>query len=216
MTSFQNIKSNQIRELLQDLLDHTPAIYHSQGAFMECIEFFRKEDWESTIDSFIELTEATKHYFSDEFWNKLRQASKQMGLKNQVEYCKQQLLRNSEAKQVIPFGWTSERTGAHTYNMHISDILQEKWTTERREKDKAASLLHEGGIHFKPQGKTGIIYYVEDGKLAEVRWEEGEIFWTGFSGDWALPAQTKMSAEEYIRMRSALKQWTEAKGINFF
>ncbi len=151
-----------------------PEYYRTHRQFINCVEYLEHREWGLALDSLIELTEETGHYFSEEFWNGLADAANKMGLGDKADYCRQQIQRNmTEIKSKTPFGWTTVKSDDTHFVHHISDKLKNEWVRERREKDKVLSLTNKEGIHLKSHGRSGFIYIVDKGRVAEIDFELG-------------------------------------------
>lgn len=170
---FRSKENNEsVDNLIQKQLDYLPEVYHSHRQYKNCIEFLENREWALALDSLIELSEETGHYFSNEFWNSLLEVAKRMNLSNEEEYFLDQLKRNqSDLEHRIPFGWAEVKHDENLYETHTSEKNVQHWNSERRIKDNIVTLTKVNGVYRQSSGRCGIIYIVEDGNLSEISYE---------------------------------------------
>ncbi len=200
------------QKILQRLVEYMPDEYAQQKQFLNCREYLEYNEFGLALDSLIELTSETDHYFSEEFWQELKKAAKEMDMKSAVDYSNEQLKRNAtDLDSITPFGWSTLKVDNTHYQSFISSKLKNEWAEERREKDKIQRILTKNGIHHKPHGRSGYIYYVKDGKLAEVEYElgmEGLILWFDSVNEWVLPEHRSFDDREKEELKNAIIEWS--------
>jgi len=79
------------QKILQRLVEYMPDEYTKQRQFVNCKEYLAHNELELALESLIELTAETDHYFSEEFWLELTKAAKQMNMTDAVKYSNNQL-----------------------------------------------------------------------------------------------------------------------------
>ena len=205
-------KESKPATILQRLIDYTPQHYRTHSQFKDSVEYLEHQEWGLALDSLIELADESGDYFSEEFWSQLGDAADKMGLKEQADYCKVQIKRNEkEINSKTPFGWTTVKIDDTHFQHHISDKLKEQWTDERRQKDKVWSLTDKEGIHLKSKGRSGFIYLVDKGRIAEMDYElgiNGLILFFEMIDHWTIPTKIKMTNEEKNEIRQRLTIWS--------
>jgi len=202
--------------IIQRMIDYMPEHYKTHDQFKNSVEYLDHREWGLALDSLIQLTEETGHYFSEEFWLGLAGAADSMGLQVKVDFCREQISRNKRAiNSKTPFGWTTVKIDDTHFQHHISLKLKDEWTRERRVKDKVSTLMNREGIHLKSHGRSGFIYLVDKGRIAELEFElgvNGLILYFDTVDHWTIPEKTKMTEEERELMQTQLTNWsTETK-----
>lgn len=193
-----------------------PKEYENHRQFIYCKEFLGHYEWELALQSLIELTQESEHYFSEEFWNELARAANLMNLRTEENFCFEQLEKNSkELPFNTPFGWTTKKTDGSAYQHFISEKLKQEWTEKRRKKDQVDKLINQEGVHLKSYGRGGYIYYTKKGRLAELEYELGTqgiiIYFDSVKG-WSLPSPKSFQENEKELFRKDLSQWSVQKG----
>ena len=210
-----NRKQLQLKENFQLLKDSVPELHKKHPKWVQCIAYADKAKWASALSSLIEIADSSRFYFSEQFWSIASEAAQLLNRKEETAECQKQITRLKHDQVILPFGWTSKKNGAGIFEVYISRKLQEDWDTERRRKDGLTSLVNKEGFHFKPHGKMGYVYYVSQGKIAEVEWHEGEIEGSTFSKYWIYPEKSLLTDEEFQEAYAALKQWAALESIPF-
>lgn len=105
------------------------------------------------------------------------------------------------------------------FNHEIPKGELNKWKQKRREKDRVNRLLEKNGFHDRPDGRTGIIYYVENGRVCEIEYElsgvkEFDIL-INFDQleEWFLPNNSMISPNEKAFIKEKLNAWLKEKKI---
>ena len=188
-----------------------PEFYKTQRKFINCVEFLENREWELAVDSLIELTDETEHYFSEELWLGLADSADKMDLTEKANYCRKQIKRNEEdIKSKTPFGWTTIKFDDTHFQHHISEKLKEEWATERHEKDKVKALIRKEGVHLKSYGRSGFLYITYNGKIAEVEFElgmKGLILYFNSLTNWSLPTKQTLTADEKQKIKIDINNW---------
>lgn len=200
-------------KILQRIVDYMPNEYIEQRQFVNCKEYLEHREWGLALESLIELTSETDHFFSEEFWQELSKSAKVMGMDDAVKYCNKQLKRNaSELNSITPFGWSTLKVDETHFQTFISEKLKNEWATERRAKDKIEKLLAKNGIHHKPHGRSGFIYYVKNNFLSEVEYElgvNGFIIWFDSVKGWVIPVEKEFMEGEKEEFRNSIIEWSK-------
>ena len=72
----KNIRKPSPKKQLGRLLEYIPDFYKDHRQYKNATDYFEHHEWELTLESLIELTEETGHYFSEEFWETLADTAK--------------------------------------------------------------------------------------------------------------------------------------------
>ena len=75
------------KEQLSYLIDYIPDFYKDQRQYINAVDYLKNGEWGLTLESLIELSEETGHYFSEEFWQRLADAAKSMSRSELLNYC---------------------------------------------------------------------------------------------------------------------------------
>jgi len=200
-----------VEQTIRRLVDYMPDFYRTHRQFVNCVEFLDKNEWELALDSLIELVNETGHYFSEDFLRGLADSADKMGLTYKGDYCRKQIKRNEkEVKSKTPFGWTTIKFNDTHFQHHISEKLKEEWATERRINDKVQELLKEEGVYVKSHGRSGYIYFVTNGKIAEIDFDLGAnafILYFSKTTNWELPERLPLTPEEKQNIRNGIMNW---------
>jgi hypothetical protein len=200
-------------QIIKCMVEYMPEFYTAHKQFKDCVEFLKHLELELALKSLINLTVETEHYFSEEFWLALAYAADKMNITSESDYCRQQIQRNEkEVKTKTPFGWTTLKIDDTHFQHYISEKLKEEWVFERREKDKALNLTDKNGVHLKSHGRSGYIYYVDNGRMAEVEFElgiNGIILDYDNTNNWTLPTKEPMSSKEKQKLKEEIMKWAK-------
>ena len=163
------------KDQLNYLIDYIPDFYKDQRHYINAVDYLEHSEWDLTLESLIELTEQTGHYFSEEFWERLADAAKSMKLSELSDHCSEQIDRNQQdLRSKTPFGWTTIKFDDNHFQHHIAEKIKERWIAERHSRDNVNSLLKKGdGIYLKMNERSGTLYVISEKRLAEVELELG-------------------------------------------
>jgi len=213
---FNFIKRKQKKDFspeqtMRHLIEYMPKFYETQRQYVNCIDFLENREWEPALDSLIELADETGHYFSEDYWLGLADSADKMKLNKKSNYCRQQIKRNEkDIKSKTPFGWTTVKIDDNHFQSHISEKLKDEWAVKRRNKDQVLNLIDNDGVHLKSHGRTGFIYIVDNGKIAEVEFElgvNGLILYFSNVIKWELPTRLIMTTEDKQKIRNNIIIW---------
>jgi hypothetical protein len=206
-----NKLDSSVKKIITRIIDYMPDYYKTHRPFLNCLGFMEHNEWELALDSLIELTQETKHYFSEDFWTGLASSADKMNMKEQALFCRKQIDKNSEeVKFKTPFGWTTVKIDDSHFQQHISEKLKDEWANERRKKDNILGLIDKIGIHNKSHGRSGFLYYVTDGRIAELEYElgmKGLIVWFDATCKWIYPTKQDLNSKDTNDIKAALQDW---------
>lgn len=120
---------------------------------------------------------------------------------------------------VISNGFTTTKISDTVYETHISEEQKQIWDNERWEKDNVIKLLTKEGFHIKSHGRSGSIYYIEQGKMCEVYFEISGVpqydILPAFSQlkTWKLPNKIPLTKDEKNRIEKELIIWLKDQNI---
>lgn len=199
-------------QTMRRLIEYMPEFYKTHRQYINCVDFLEHREWELALDSLIELADETGHYFSEDYWIGLADSAEKMKLSKKSNYCRQQIKRNeNDIKSKIPFGWTTIKIDSNHFQSHISEKLKDEWATKRRDKDQVLSLIDKDGVHLKSHGRTGFIYVVDNGRIAEIEFElgvNGLILYFSNMTNWELPTRLLLTTEEKLNIRNKISNWS--------
>jgi hypothetical protein len=200
-------------QTIRRMISYMPEFYKTHRQFENCTEFLANGEWGLALESLIELADETEHYFSEDFWKALIEASDKMKLEQSAKYCRQQILRNErDIKSKTPFGWTTVKIDDTHFQHHIAEKLKQNWETERRSKDRVTDLIKEDGVHLKSNGRSGYIYIVDKGRIAEVYYElgvNGLILYFQDTTTWTIPVKQELTLTEKQVIKNQIIQWAD-------
>ena len=195
------------------MIYYIPEFYKNHKQFKNSIEFYEKKEFGLALESLVELTDETEHYFSQEFWTELSKAANTMEMNKVASYCKKQSKNTlKDLGYKLPFGWTTYKISENNFKVHISEKLKGEWKTERWKKDGIEKVLNKNGIHFSNKGRNGYIYFIENGKLIEFEWEleiGGIRLWFESENYWYLPTKSDLKKEDKLRIKNLIIEWAE-------
>lgn len=198
-------------QIFQRLIDYLPEVHLSHRVFGHVQMHMRTRQWEWVLLSLIELADKSGHYFSEEYWLSLAAAARQLDKPDKEAYCKAQVARNrEEVKMATPFGWTTVKIGEQQFQHYIAPRIREEWDMARHKRDEVDSLLEKDGVHQKTDGRSGRLYYVNNGRLAETEYEfgmDGLILYFAYTTHWIRPEKTPLTSEERELVRKAITDW---------
>ncbi|TXD81023.1 hypothetical protein ESY86_19405 [Subsaximicrobium wynnwilliamsii] len=198
-------------QIIKNLIDYLPADYNDQRQLKDSIEFLNQNELGLALDSLIELTEETGHYFSDKYWLDLADAADKMELIKERDFCHQQIRKTeTELKFKVSFGSTVEKIDDNHFQDYTSEKIKDNWAKERREKDNVEQLMNNDGLHFKSHGRNGFFYFVDKGKLAEIEYElgvNGLIIWFNSTDNWAKPSKLPLTTDEKLTIKTEIEKW---------
>ena len=140
---------------------YVPEFYKDSEQFKESKEFLDHNEWGLGLESLIEMADESGDYFSEDFWHDLATCADKMQMAQQADYCRQQVIKSEkEVGNKTPKGWTTIKIDDTNFQHHIAEIVKDKLTSERHQKDKLNNLLKTNGFHIKHHGRAGIIYYI--------------------------------------------------------
>jgi len=216
-TEPHNLPPAAILRLTQE---YVPEFYRNSKHYKDSKEFLAHNEWGLALESLIEMANESGHYFSETFWLNLSTCAGKMQMNKEADYCHQQILRNERELQTkIPNGWTTIRLDATHYEHKIAEIVEDKWTSERREKDKVYKLLKQNGFHLKSYGRAGTIYYIDNGKVLEIGFEMSGVPQYDLLLDfdniesWAIPKGEPLNTNQRAEIRQQFLEWLKAKRI---
>jgi len=203
-------------QIIRRLVHYMPGFYQSHVGYKNCIDFVERHELEWALESLIVLALDSGHYFAEEYWADLAVAAGEMNMKKEVAICRQQIDRNiRDVKFKTPFGWTTQKFDDNHYTQYISDVIKDKWASDRREQDNISALIDEDGIHQRSRGRTGFIYCINKKRVAEVEFElgtKGLILYFESVVNWVLPTKTNLAGNEKQVMKQQIADWAALTG----
>jgi len=201
---------------LRYLIDYIPDFYKDQRQYINAGMFLDHCEWDLALDSLIELTDETGHYFSEEFWTELAGVANKLNLTDQANFCIKQIERNKEYLNFkTSFGITIAKIDDHNFIQYISERIKQEWANKRRDKDNIHELVKKNGVYLKSKGTNGFAYIVKDSKLAEVEFElgvKGLIIYFSNLNNWILPNKHTLKPEEKLKIRNDIRNWSTETG----
>jgi len=198
-------------QTMRRLIEYMPDYYKTHHQYINSVEFLENREWELVLDSLIALADETGHYFSEDYWNGLADSADNMNLNKKRNYCRQQIRRNDiEIQSKTPFGWTTVKIDKNHFQSHISEKLKDEWADQRRTKDQVLSIIHKDGVHLKPHGRTGYVYIVDNGKIAEVEFEVGVnslILYFSVMTNWEFPTRILLTTDDKLSIKTSIINW---------
>ena len=102
------------------------------------------------------------------------------------------------------------------YKVSKEDL--EKWQKQRWEEDKVSKIVEKNGFVLKTHGRSGMIYFSENGKLCEIYVEMSGVseydMLVYFSNlFWLLPEKKRLTKLEENNLKVELMIWLKDKNI---
>ena len=122
-------------------------------------------------------------------------------------------------KYLFPKGWTETKISDDFYETNIPQEQINKWQKVRWKKDKLTKLLINDGFYLKTDGRSGIIYFVENNQLCEIYIEISGVKEFDFTiyfdqlNEWILPSKKVMLESQKESIREKLIIWLEKEKI---
>lgn len=201
-----------LKEQLSYIIDYIPDFYKDNRQYLNATDYLKHDEWGLTLESLIELTVETDHYFSEEYWQRLADAANAMNLSELSNYCLTQIGRNQkDLKSKTPFGWTTIKFDDNHFQHYISERIKETWVAERHQRDNVNSLLKkENGVYLKMNGRSGTIYVIDQDRLTEIDVEIGMVgllLYFKNTTHWILPLKRGLTIEEKKDIRISITSW---------
>lgn len=200
-------------QIIKHLIDYLPADYNDHRQLKDSIEFLKQNELGLALDSLIELTEETGHYFSDKYWLDLADAADKMEMDKERDFCRQQIRKTEkDLKFKVSFGSTVDKIDDTHFQHFISEKTKDEWAKERRDKDNLEQLMNKDGLHFKSHGRNGFFYFIDKGRLAEIEYElgvNGLIIWFNATDNWAKPNKLQLTTDEKLTIKTEIEKWAE-------
>lgn len=195
------------------LKENIPEFYNTQRQYKNFIEFLENNEYELCLESLLEICDETNHYFSTEYWNIIKEIANQIKKESIVKYCKNQIERNRiEINWKLPLGFTINKVDDNYYQTFTSKKNTANWNSNRRIIDKVLDLKSQNGIHNKSKGRNGYLYYVENGKIAEIEYElevGGLAMFFRNTNNWFYPNEVELSLEEKEIIKAQIINWSK-------
>lgn len=200
-------------QIIKNLIDYLPAVYNDHRQLKNSNDFLQQNELGLALDSLIELTEETGHYFSDKYWLDLADAADKMEMNKERDFCRQQIRKTEkDLKFKVSFGSTVEKIDDTQFQHYTSEKIKNKWANERREKDNVDQIMNNDGLHFKSHGRNGFFYFVDKGRLAEIEYElgiNGLIIWFNSTDNWAVPDKLPLTTDEKMTIKTEIEKWAD-------
>jgi len=208
----ENLSQLSVEEHLSYLIDYIPDFYKDQREYLNATDYLKHDEWALSLESLIELTVETGHYFSEEYWQRLADIANSMSFSELSNYCLKQIEHNQkELKSITPFGWTTIKFDDNHFQHYISEKIKENWVAERHQRDNVNLLLKkENGVYLKMNGRSGTIYVIDQNRLAEVDLEigmSGLLLYFNNTTHWILPLKQVLTIEEKQIIRTSIISW---------
>lgn len=200
--------------------EYVPDFYKNSQHFKESKDFLNNNEWGLALDALIEMVDESGHYFSEDFWLNLATCADKMQMTQQAEHCRRQITRNEkEIGNKMPKGWTTIKVDDKRFQHHIAEIVKDEWASERHRKDKLNELLKVNGFHIKHHGRSGMIYYIDDGKVLEISFEMSGVrqydlllYFDTIKG-WTIPKNEPFAFNQQSEIRERLLEWLKSKRL---
>lgn len=200
-------------QIIKNLIDYLPSVYNDHRQLKNSNAFLQQNELGLSLDSLIELTEETGHYFSDRFWLDLADAADKMEMNKERDFCCQQIRKTEkDLKFKLSFGSSVEKIDDTHFQHYISEKTKDTWANERRDKDNVDQIMNIDGLHFKSHGRNGFFYFVDRGRLAEIEYElrvNGLIIWFNSTDNWAVPDKLPLTRDEKMTIKTEIEKWAD-------
>jgi hypothetical protein len=122
-------------------------------------------------------------------------------------------------KHLLPKSWTETKTSENSYLINIPKEEIDKWQILRWKKDNVNKLIKKDGFYIKPDGRNGVIYFVDENQLCQIYFESSAvkefdilIFFEQLN-EWQLPNKKVILDNEKEIIREKLLFWLKDKKL---
>lgn len=198
-------------EMLANIIEFIPEFYKDKQQYKESVEYLKYNEWGLALESLIDLADESGDYFSNDFWFELANAADKMNLVQQSNHCRQEIEKiKTEVSWIIPKGSTISKIDDTHFQHYYSEKVIDKWTNDRRNKDKVYELIDKTGIHLKSNTRSGYLYILEDRKIAKAKYElcvNGLLIHLENVINWVLPKRQKIMIDERQKIKTYIISW---------
>lgn len=119
----------------------------------------------------------------------------------------------------LPSGWSETQVAENTFVTKIPQEEKNKWSADRRIKDKVSNLINKNGFHQINEGRAGTFYYVKDSKVCEFFYEMSAVqefdilVWFEELNEWFLPEQHSITEKEKDNIKMEFIEWLKSKRL---
>lgn len=202
-----------VEDKLKSLIENTPENYYSESQYKNFIGFAEAGEYELALNSLIELSKETNHYFSNDYWNVIIEIAEYLNLISVKKSAEKQIKRNhKDISWKLPLGITTNKVNETLYQSFTSKVVSDKWKEKRRKEDNVGNLVNQNGIHYKPKGRNGHFYAVENGKIAEVEYEidlNGLLLFFRNTNSWFYPVEIELQPTEKEKIKADIEEWSK-------
>lgn len=198
------------KERINFLLNNIPEHCTHLPAFENCTQRMTEDKIAESVVELITVTEEANQFFSHEFWLVLGEIADDLKMNVQSRFCKLQAKKMK--KYNIPFGWTLESISSGRSIVYIPQLQIEKWLNERRSGDNILEILQDNGLHLKMHGRSGTLYYVNQGRIIEIDCEYDAYGLAVFVNDishWSFPEFVSLMPAERTKFIEEINEWAQ-------
>lgn len=208
-------------DVLKQVQEDIPELHKASQYFKEYEVSLQHHEWGLALENLVDMADESGHYFPAHFWEDLIYCAEKMGMQEKATYCRQQITRNGQElpDRDLPRGWSMVKIDENTYPAYIAKKYTDGWTTTRRRKDKLDKMLQKDGFYMRAQGRYGMIYYIDNGKVLEIDWEISGVpkYDILLSFDdlttWSIPENLSITPEDKAVIRLQFQEWLKKKKI---
>lgn len=119
----------------------------------------------------------------------------------------------------LPSGWSETQVAENTFVTNIPQEEKDKWSADRRIKDKVSNLINKNGFHQISEGRAGTFYYVKDSKVCEFFYEMSAVqefdilVWFEELNEWFLPEKHSITEKEKDNIKMEFTEWLKSKRL---
>jgi hypothetical protein len=92
-------------QIIRRIIEYMPDFYVGLQPFKNSVEFVERHELHLAAKSLIELADKTGHYFSEDFWSGLADATALLKMHKESKYCQGQIIRNKERNRMGNIIW---------------------------------------------------------------------------------------------------------------
>ncbi len=204
--------------LLNQTIDFIPSHFRNSQTYAHIVEYLSHNQLNQAVKALIQLGDQPNYFFNNDYWLELAHIATKLNMTEEYKLCQQKLESNKINNIVLYKGIVIEKVSEDTFKHYISDSLTNEHNEERRVRDGLKELMTENGFFMRGNGKEGIIYYIVNKRVCEIKYQQihpggPTTIYTYSYEYWALPIRQRLNEQEKETLSKALNEWLKHEQI---